>query len=153
MWGWGSSTPKNERGPAPAAQPLRLVNLSYAPLPWQTHPIDTTPDAPQGWGPFDGPWSPFDFPDLTTSMFGDGIDITYAQADNNVAVGVPGVLGLFLDNSTSLVNNSHVVTSVVPPPQLSSTIGNAYAASSGVPSAQPKSSVISAFLQRVKANL
>lgn len=54
-----------------------LRNLTYAPLPYDTHPIDTY-DGPQGWGPFYGPWTPFDFPDLAAD-----IAYTYGHGESN----------------------------------------------------------------------
>ena len=39
-----------------------LRHVTYESLPWQTHPIDLV-DAPQGWGPFNGAWTPWDWHD------------------------------------------------------------------------------------------
>lgn len=39
-----------------------LRNLEFSSFPWQTHPIDMY-HGPQGWGPFYGPWTPWDWHD------------------------------------------------------------------------------------------
>lgn len=54
-----------------------LRNLTFAPLPWQTHPIDLY-DGPQGWGPFTGPWTPWDWHDPA-----DAIAYTYGHGESN----------------------------------------------------------------------
>lgn len=82
--------------------------LTYAPLPWQTHPIDTVTGS-QGWGPFNGPYTPWNFPDPATFMAGGaGIDATWMSGDNRSVVDYSppyDILTLQVDNSTSFVNN------------------------------------------------
>lgn len=90
------------------AVPMVLQDLTYAPLPWDTHPIDLAPNQPQGWGPFSGPWMPFDFPDVSQTRAG-GIDPYWTQGDNVAVVDYgPGYneLTLFDDHSNDWVANS-----------------------------------------------
>jgi hypothetical protein len=86
-------------------QPV-LKKLRYAPLPWDTHPIDTAPDQPQGWGPFNGPYSPWDFIDPATFMGMSGINIGY-NTDVYQTDHAPGYhdITVFEDRSTASVNN------------------------------------------------
>jgi len=83
----------------------RMERLHWEPLPWDTHPIDLA-YGPNGWGPFQGPYTPFNFPELVTAMARDGIDITWNQGNNNTDV-APGyaVSTVQMDNSLALVNN------------------------------------------------
>jgi len=62
-----------EPGPIEVLRPL-----TYAPMAWETHPIDLAYGS-QGWGPFHGPWTPEDF----MSPFW-GIDATWMQGDNAI---------------------------------------------------------------------
>jgi hypothetical protein len=83
----------------------RMEHLTYAPLPWETHPIDTVTGI-QGWGPFQGPYTPFNFPELVTGMAQGGIDITWNQGNNNTAIAPGYAVGTIqMDNSLALVNN------------------------------------------------
>lgn len=86
--------------------PLVWKRLRYAPLDWQTHPIDTAPDQPQGWGPFDGPYSPRDYLSPATQMGMSGINIGYT-ADRYLIDHAPGYhdITVFPDRSTASVNN------------------------------------------------
>lgn len=92
--------------------PTYLQPLTYAPLPWNTHPIDTTPDAPQGWGPYNGPWSPQDFGSPAMA-----VNIYWTQGDNDLAGQLaPGYdeLTLYQDNSLDMVNNAPFLGGLVP---------------------------------------
>ncbi len=82
-------------------EPQELRQLTYAPLPYETHPIDLAYGS-QGWGPFPGPWTPEDF----MSPFW-GIDITWYTGDNRTDV-APGYqdLTVFRDPSLDSVANS-----------------------------------------------
>jgi len=83
---------------------VREERLSYQALPWDTHPIDTV-HGPQGWGPMNGPYTPFNFPELVTNMANGGIDITWSAGSNLTMLAPPyGVTTIFTDNSTALVN-------------------------------------------------
>lgn len=85
-----------------------MDELSYSPLPWQTHPIDTVHEQ-QGWGPFFGPYTPWNFPDPATFMAGAGIDDSWLQGDNRAVVDYSPpyeILTLQVDNSTVFVNNA-----------------------------------------------
>ena len=102
--------------------------LRFAPLDWQTHPIDTAPDQPQGWGPFDGPYTPKDYIDPVSFMGMSGINIGYTDDAYRIDHG-PGYhdITVFPDRSTSSVNN--VLTGArnneSPPPGVyTSTIAN-----------------------------
>jgi hypothetical protein len=82
--------------------------LEFAPLPWQTHPIDTVHEQ-EGWGPFFGPYTPWNFPDPATFMAGCGIDDTWLQGNNRAVVSYSppyDITTLQVDNSTSWVNNA-----------------------------------------------
>lgn len=94
------------RPQAQQLQPLEIRHLQYAPLPWQTHPIDLASGS-QGWGPFQGPWQPVDFASPAMAMGNGGIDITYNKGDNRLRLSPPyQVATVFRDNATSFVNNS-----------------------------------------------
>jgi hypothetical protein len=84
--------------PGPAEN---LVPLRYAPMPWETHPIDTS-NGPNGWGPFQGPWTPQDF----WSPYW-GIDATWLLGDNAIYFS-PGYgnLTVYEDSSIDFVANS-----------------------------------------------
>jgi hypothetical protein len=97
------ATPEEAPQGTPPVQ-LREQPLTYAPWDFATHPIDTAPEQPQGWGPFSGPWMPVDYRDPSQS-----IDILWTQGDNSVNRSVsPGYdeLSLFDDRSIALVFNS-----------------------------------------------
>lgn len=81
-------------------------HLTYESLPWQTHPIDVA-IGPQGWGPMQGPYTPFNFPDPRMAMAGgQGINCSWIQGDNTIMY-APGYADAtaFADKATSLVNN------------------------------------------------
>src|SRR5882672_6115655 len=85
-----------------------MDHLSFGSLNWNTHPIDTVHEQ-QGWGPFFGPYTPWNFPDPATFMAGAGIDDSWFQGDNRSVVSYSppyDILTLQVDNSTSCVNNS-----------------------------------------------
>lgn len=120
------------------AQPA-LRNLTYAPMDWATHPIDTTPQQQQGWGPFEGaPYTPFDYPDKSMSMAQGadgvgGINILWTQGSNEQEFAAPGasnVSQVYTDNSTSFVNNTNDIVSMAKKALgtvgNTSTIGNGY---------------------------
>lgn len=52
---------RRSTGHAMMAVPV-LRHVRYESLPWDTHPIDLV-EAPQGWGPFNGAWTPWDWHD------------------------------------------------------------------------------------------
>jgi len=79
--------------------------LAYAPLPWDTHPIDLA-FGPQGWGPFAGPYTPLDFRDVAGSIGISGISNGYNLNAFNSADHGPGYhdITLFHDPSLDRVN-------------------------------------------------
>lgn len=79
-----------------------LRPLTFAPLPYETHPIDTY-DGPQGWGPFYGPWTPWDFRDPAAD-----ISFVYGSGESNEWTHAPAydVMTLFSDNSLDYVYNT-----------------------------------------------
>lgn len=111
----------------PEPFPEQVMKLTYEPLPWQTHPIDIAKGS-QGWGPMNGPYTPFNFPDLVSNMGDGGINITWLQGEaeaNKIRHG-PGYSDLgsiFTDNATSFVNNQqNPLTLANIPVPMSSTI-------------------------------
>lgn len=76
--------------------------LEFAPLPWETHPIDLY-QGPQGWGPFNGAWTPWDWMDPA-----DDIAYTYGHGETNEWQFAPPyqTLTLFDDSSLDFVNNT-----------------------------------------------
>ena len=80
--------------------PEVLRQLTYAPMAWETHPIDNA-YGPNGWGPFHGPWTPQDF----WSPFW-GIDATWMSGDNAIWFS-PGYgnLTVYEDSSLDFVAN------------------------------------------------
>ena len=79
----------------------RWERLTYKPLPWETHPIDTAELQPHGWGPFKGAWMPLDFAGVAA-----GIDQTWLKGDNRTTIAPPyALVTLFEDPSLHLVNN------------------------------------------------
>jgi hypothetical protein len=85
-----------------APMPAHLEPLTYAALPWQTHPIDTAPDQPQGWGPMSGPWMPVQYQDPSQS-----IDCDWTQTNNINTKTAPQYTyeSLYDDPSLGNVNN------------------------------------------------
>ena len=85
---------------------VRPASLTYAPLPYDTHPIDTTPSQQQGYGPFTGPYTPLDFRDVAGSIGLSGISNGYNLAVFNLADHGPGYhdITLFSDPSLDRVN-------------------------------------------------
>ena len=83
-----------------------LLPTTYAPLPWQSHPIDTV-QGPQGWGAFNGPWTPRDFLSSTAmASGGSGISSSWIQGDNTVFTAPPyQTMTVFPDRSGGFVNN------------------------------------------------
>lgn len=71
--------------------------LEFGSFDWQTHPIDTY-DGPQGWGPFYGPWTPWDFRDPAADLA-----FTYGMGESNEWQFAPDydVITLFADASLS----------------------------------------------------
>lgn len=69
--------------------------LTYGSFDWATHPIDTY-DGPQGWGPFYGPWTPWDFRDPAADLA-----YTYGMGESNEWQFAPDydVITLFADHS------------------------------------------------------
>jgi hypothetical protein len=99
--------------PAGAGVREQLKSLTYAPLPYETHPIDTTPSQQQGWGPFHGPYTPWDFESAIESQAPGGIDIFWTQGDNVGVVDYAppyAVLTIMQDKSLDLVNNQGMVS-------------------------------------------
>lgn len=111
----------------------QIPGIQFGSFPWATHPIDYAKGW-TGWGPFDGPWTPFDFP-----QFGRDIDITWHSGNNAWLVGPPGSGGqgamIFPDRSQRLVANSAPAPAFQPVGQGGATISNGYpleASSTGV---------------------
>ena len=79
-----------------------LRSLTFGSLPYDTHPIDTY-DGPQGWGPFYGPWTPWDFRDPAAD-----ISYVYGSGESNDWQFAPDydVITLFADHSLDYVANS-----------------------------------------------
>lgn len=79
--------------------------LTYRPWDVQSHPIDLV-EGPQGWGPFDGPYTPKDYLSPATMMGMSGINIGY-NVQAFVTDHGPGYhdITVFPDRSTSSVNN------------------------------------------------
>jgi hypothetical protein len=106
-----------------STQPHTLESLTYEPLPWSTHPIDIAHGS-QGWGPMDGPYTPFDFASpAMAGMGGQGIDIYWTQGNNSIMYSPPwAVKTVFEDPSQALVNNSHHMAAIFQGSKGSSTI-------------------------------
>ena len=101
--------------------------LTYRPWDVQSHPIDLA-EGPQGWGPFDGPYSPKDYLDPTAYMGMSGINIGYNTLPYVTDHG-PGYhdITIFPDRSTASVNNvlvQAVNAETTRPVSYSSTIAN-----------------------------
>lgn len=79
-----------------------IRRLTFAPLPYETHPIDTY-EGPQGWGPFNGAWTPWDWMDPA-----DEISDVYGSGESNEWMFGPSydLLTLFGDDSLDFVNNT-----------------------------------------------
>lgn len=79
-----------------------IRQLTFAPLPYETHPIDTY-EGPQGWGPFNGAWTPIDWDDPA-----DMISYEYGSGESNDWEFAPpyDMLTLFGDDSLDFVNNT-----------------------------------------------
>jgi hypothetical protein len=116
------------QNPGPQKEVLRQI--TYAPFPWETHPIDTVPTQQQGWGPFWGPWQQVDFADPQAA-----IDLGYSGS-NAVTYG-PGYadITIFKDPSTSLVNNKGILTTI----ENLIGLGNGTVAGTAPPSFAPSS--------------
>lgn len=83
-------------------------NITYEPLPYATHPIDTVPTQWQGWGPFEGPYTPWNFQSAKDIVAPGGIDITWLSGNNQqvISPGIPfAVITLMQDRSLDLANN------------------------------------------------
>lgn len=121
-----------------------LVDLTYEALPWATHPIDIAHGS-QGWGPMDGPYTPFNFPSPATALFGDGINCTW-ETGNNAAqqYQAPPYASktVFPDPSQSLVNNSHMASSIFRAVPGSATIQQGAPANSGLAQVQGKTKLL-----------
>jgi len=94
---------------------MELKSLEYAPLPWQTHPIDTTPCQSQGWGPMSGPYTPYNYNSAKDCMTGGfGLDTTRDLADNRITYAPSyNVLTLMQDKSISYVNNAGMTATMM----------------------------------------
>jgi hypothetical protein len=79
-----------------------MRNLTFGSWDYATHPIDTY-DGPQGWGPFYGPWTPWDFRDPAAD-----IAFSYGMGESNEWQFAPDydVITLFGDPSLEFVNNT-----------------------------------------------
>ena len=86
---------RRERAPQVIQELPTIRQLTFAPLPYDTHPIDTY-DGPQGWGPFYGAWTPWDFRDPAAD-----IAYTYGHGESNEWQFSPDydVITLFADHS------------------------------------------------------
>jgi hypothetical protein len=82
--------------------------LTFGSFDWATHPIDTY-DGPQGWGPFYGPWTPWDFRDPAAD-----IAFSYGMGESNEWQFAPDydVITLFGDSSLDYVNNTSYDTAM-----------------------------------------
>ncbi len=88
--------------------PLQMTNqpvlreLTYGSLDWVTHPIDLY-DGPQGWGPFNGPWTPIDFADPAAD-----ISYMYGSGESNDWEFAPpyDVISVFADHSLDFAWNT-----------------------------------------------
>jgi hypothetical protein len=82
--------------------------LTYRSWDVQSHPIDLA-EGPQGWGPFDGPYTPKDYLDPVAFMGMSGISVGYNVEALTVDHG-PGYhdITIFPDRSTESVNNALV---------------------------------------------
>ena len=80
--------------------------VTYRALDVQSHPIDTV-EGPQGWGPFDGPYSPRDYLCPQTQMAMSGINVGY-NLKTDITDHAPGYhdITVFTDRSTASVNNA-----------------------------------------------
>lgn len=96
-------------------QEVCLRQLTYAPLDYATHPIDTAPFQEHGWGPFEGAYTPWDFASAKDIMGGVlGIDITYDFGDNRTLPAVPfNVMTIMQDKSLSFVDNEGFVATLL----------------------------------------
>lgn len=83
-----------------------LERIEYAPLPYNTHPIDTVTGY-QGFGPFDGPYTPWNFPDSQDIAAPGGVNIYWTeQGSNKVDFAPPyAVLTAMTDRSIEFANN------------------------------------------------
>lgn len=115
-----------------------LEEVEYGELPYITHPIDTVTGR-QGWGPFTGPWTPWDWMDPA-----DDISDSWSGS-NDWQVALPyDLLTVFGDNSLdyawstsydvaaeqAAAQDSHAQTSTIanvtaPRPTLRQRIANA----------------------------
>lgn len=121
-----------------------LLPLRYAPMPWETHPIDMA-YGPQGWGPFHGPWTPQDF----WSPYW-GIDDTWLKGDNAIFFS-PGYgnLTVYEDSSIDFVNNSsYLVALERQATAISQSFGNTMASGSSQDSAPSSVQAIKARLMK-----
>lgn len=116
--------------PAGGGMVEQFHSLTYQPLPYLTHPIDTA-IGPQGWGPFHGAYRPWDFESANDTQAPGGIDIFWTQGDNvSVRDYAPSydVLTLMSDKSLDLVDNQGTVavmqTATQQVPNNSSTFTN-----------------------------
>lgn len=112
---------------------MQVPGIQFGTFDYSTHPIDYAKGW-TGWGPFDGPWTPFDFP-----QFGRNIDITWHGGDNAWAFGPPGSGGagamVFPSRAQDFVANRAPAPAFQPVGQGGATISNGYpleASSSGV---------------------
>ncbi len=103
--------------------------LRYESLPWETHPIDIA-IGPQGWGPFDGPYTPKDYITSQQAAAGmSGLNIGYNDAvfHTDHAPGYHDIT-IFPDRAQDSVNNILVQAQneqYPAAPAYSSTIANA----------------------------
>lgn len=101
--------------------------LEYQSLPYITHPIDIV-IGHQGWGPFNGPWSPIDFFDPAAD-----ISIGYGAASNAWQFTPRYTYSIFGDPSLDYVDNAAALNAVSRGSEVygqSSTIGNVLGQSS-----------------------
>lgn len=104
---------------------MYLTPLTFAPLPFATHPIDTA-NQPQGFGPFSGPWQPEDYRGAKDVSAGGELNITWyaTSASSPMTVAPSTVLTIAQDRSLQSARNAN------PPMQTvgegrTSTFGNA----------------------------
>jgi len=126
------SPSRKGRAPQVLGNQPTIRDLRFAPLPLATHPIDLY-DGPQGWGPFYGPWTPWDFRDPASS-----ISDHYGMGESNDWQFAPpyDIITVFHDPSLDWVYNTSYDVSAehaqaADEIQYSSTISNQVPAHTG----------------------
>lgn len=84
----------------------QLDHIEYGSLPYATHPIDTVTGY-QGFGPFDGPYTPWDFADSQDIAAPGGVNVYWTtQGDNRTDYAPPyAVITAMQDRSLDFASN------------------------------------------------